>query len=133
MTERDVVQALREVAKRATCPSRRAGALLLTASGVELRGYEGAPHGIMHCDVLGCLVTAGGCQHAVRAELNAILRCARRAESSVGATLFVSEPLDPAAVGAVINAGISRVVCPRPVRRGVKANLAMANIALEET
>lgn len=123
-------------AAHATCPTRRAGAVLVCADGSQFIGYEGAPHGIAHCDVTGCRVTAAGdvCENAVRAELNALLRAARLgAVSTVGSTLIVSEPLHPSVVGAVVNAGVARVVCKGPVARGVQSILQLANIELEYT
>ena len=122
----------RAASARATCPTRPAGAVLHTAAGATFIGYEGAPHGIVHCDVVGCRLDASGsCQHAIRAELNAVLRVARSDDTSVGATLEVTEPLHPEVVGMIINAGVSSVVCKGPVARVVQRTLALAKISLE--
>lgn len=122
-----------EVAKRATCPSRPAGAVLITHDGVEFHGYEGAPHGLAHCFVMGCPIEMGVCQHAVRAEVNAILRCARREVVTIGSTLYVSVPVHDSAIGVIINAGVRQVVCP-PVSTRAKSLLDLAGVTLiEET
>ena len=119
------------VAERAICPTRPAGAVLLTTSGIEFHGYEGAPHGVVHCDAVGCRVVDNICHHAMPAELNAVIRCARATASSVGAVLVVSAPLHPSVVGVVINAGIAKVVCAAPVAQPVQSSLALAQIELE--
>lgn len=120
------------VAGRATCSTRPAGAILVTSNGTQFEGYEGAPHGIAHCDALGCPLLDEWCQHAVRAELNAIGRAARaQSASTVGATLYVSEPVATGAVGLIINVGVAKVVCPGPVARSVQETFALANIELE--
>jgi dCMP deaminase len=113
--------------------SRAVGAVLRCKTGTLFLGYEGAPHGMFHCDMVGCLMTpAGVCANAVRAELNALLRAARAGESTVGATLEVSAPLHSSMVGAIINAGVTRVECVGPLDKGIRAALSLANIEVEE-
>lgn len=121
-----------KVAGRSTCPTRPVGAVLVDVEGREWHGYEGAPTGVMHCDVLGCSTTAGVCQRAVRAELNAILRAARGGASTVGSTLYISAALHPSVTGAVINAGIQYVVCGAPVAPGVRPTLELGGVELRE-
>lgn len=117
---------------RATCPTRPAGAALHVEGGSTFIGYEGAPHGIAHCDVTGCrLDETGTCRHAVRAELNALTRVARSSShSATGAVLEISHPLHPSAVGLVINAGVTRVECTAPVARAVQDTLQLAGVTL---
>ena len=125
---------LMEAVARATCPSRPAGAVLHCVSPeVEFVGYEGAPHGLPHCEVVGCRVIDGvGCVNAVPAEVNALLRAARSGVSTLGATLEVSMSLDPLTAGAIVNAGVAKVVCHGPVARGVRAMLELAAVQVEE-
>lgn len=120
-------------AASSTCPTRPAGAVVETTSGRLYYGYEGAPHGCAHCEATGCDLVDQKCQNAVRAETNALLRVAKcEDDSTAGATLYVSEPLDPASAGLVINAGVACVVCASPVAQSVQAKLVLANVALEE-
>lgn len=101
-------------------------------SGHVTEGYEGAPHGLIHCDAVGCVLTADPdvCQHAVRAELNALLRAGRRGESTVGSTLWCTVPVHQSVVGALINAGVRKVVCPA-LTGPVEQALRLANVAWE--
>lgn len=120
-----------DVAARSTCPTRPAGAVLVTADGAVVAGYEGAPRGQGHCDVVGCyLADADWCSRAISAELNAIIEAARRGHVTVGATLYVSRTLDPATVGAIINAGITAVHTPEPMAHDLQQLLVDAGITV---
>lgn len=104
----------REVAQRSTCPTNRAGAVLVTTTQEVIVGYTGAPKKQPHCDLFGCTIddTTQRCTQAMPAELNAIVYAARKGISTNGATLYLSSSPDPSAIGAVINAGVARVVAP---------------------
>lgn len=119
--------------RRATCPTRPAGAVLVTSDNTEFIGYEGAPHKIAHCDVIGCRIIDSVCHHAVRAEINAVLQAAVAGQSTKQGTLYITHPLAADAVGAVINAGVTKVVCPEPVSRGAQETLRLAEVELELT
>ena len=43
------------VSKRATCLRRRVGAVLVKDKRILATGYNGAPSGITHCEITGCL------------------------------------------------------------------------------
>lgn len=43
------------VAKRSTCLRNRVGAVIVRDKRILSTGYNGAPTGLEHCDVAGCL------------------------------------------------------------------------------
>lgn len=121
---------------RATCPTRPAGAVLLHPARyvVISTGYEGAPFGLGHCDVLGCQLDGDGvCARAVPAELNALLLAARDGWAVHGAVLALSHPPRMTSVGAIINAGVSRVVCAHTLPPDVEAMLTAARVSVGTT
>lgn len=66
------------VAARGTCPRAHAGAVISTSEHQLLTtGYNGAPRGLPHCDLDGCIVLEGHCVRALHAEENAILQAAQ--------------------------------------------------------
>jgi len=68
------------VAKRATCPRRQVGCVLVSEDGIVLAtGYNGTPRGFPHCIDKPCDgAIAGGVDEclATHAEINALLQCA---------------------------------------------------------
>ena len=57
------------VSKRATCLRRRVGAVLVKDKRILATGYNGAPSGITHCEVTGCLRDKLGIPSGERHEL----------------------------------------------------------------
>ena len=55
------------VAKRSTCLRNQVGAILVKNKNILTTGYNGAPAGIEHCDVVGC--AREGVQSGTRHEL----------------------------------------------------------------
>nr|MBP7088532.1 cytidine deaminase [Candidatus Omnitrophota bacterium] len=43
------------VCERASCLRRKVGAVLVKDKQILATGYNGAPRGIVHCEVIGCL------------------------------------------------------------------------------
>jgi len=43
------------VAERSTCLRRHVGAVLVLERRILATGYNGAPHGVPHCEDVGCL------------------------------------------------------------------------------
>lgn len=116
-------------AKRSTCMRRHVGAVIVKDSHAIATGYNGAPHGIMHCeDRGGCirqqLNVPSGQRHelcmALHAEQNAIIQAAVMGNSVDGGTIYITH--QPCAICAkmILNAGIKRIV----VREGYPDELA---------
>ncbi len=84
------------VAQRATCTRRKVGAVLVRDKRIISTGYNGAPAGVSHCDVAGCLREIKGVPSGERHELcrglhaeqNAIIQAAIHGASVDGATLY---------------------------------------------
>jgi dCMP deaminase len=81
------------VAKRSTCPRNQVGALFVKNKSILSTGYNGAPSGLDHCDVVGYARedVDSGTRHelcrAVHAEQNAIIQAALHGISIEEATL----------------------------------------------
>ena len=104
------------VAKRSTCLRNQVGALFVRNKRILTTGYNGAPAGLDHCDVVGCARegVASGTRHelcrAVHAEQNAIIQAAYYGVSINGATLYCTNLPCIICTKMLINAGIARVV-----------------------
>jgi len=79
-------------------------------------GYNGAPSGLDHCDVVGCARegVASGTRHelcrAVHAEQNAIIQAAIHGISIEGSTLYCTHQSCILCAKMMINAQVKRVV-----------------------
>lgn len=104
----------RLASRRATCPRRRVGAVLVRDHRVLATGYNGSIKGAPHCDDVGCLiVTRDGresCVRTVHAELNAILQCAVNGVSSSNSTMYCTDFPCVSCAKAMVQAGVTRVV-----------------------
>ena len=60
-----------EVARRATCPRKHVGAVVVRDRRLLSTGYNGSLRGLPHCDEVGCLMEEGHCIATVHAEANA--------------------------------------------------------------
>jgi len=104
------------VAKRSTCLRNHVGALFVKNKRILSTGYNGAPAGIEHCDVVGCTRqdVASGTRHelcrAVHAEQNAIIQAALHGISIEGATLYCTHQPCILCAKMMINARIRKVV-----------------------
>ncbi len=108
-----------EVAKsRSTCLRRRVGAIIVKDKRILATGYNGAPSGIEHCSVHGCLRQRlnipSGERHelcrGIHAEQNAIVQAAYLGVSISGATLYCTNQPCILCAKMIINAGIERIV-----------------------
>ncbi|MBI9088516.1 MAG: cytidine/deoxycytidylate deaminase family protein [Desulfobacterium sp.] len=107
----------RLVATRATCTRRMVGAILVKERRILCSGYNGAPTGITHCDIAGCLReelnVPSGEKHelcrGVHAEQNAIIQAACHGISVRGATLYCTHQPCSICAKMIINAGITKV------------------------
>lgn len=105
------------VAKRSTCTRRAVGALLVKDKQILSTGYNGAPRGITHCSVTGCLReqmnVPSGERHelcrGVHAEQNAIIQAAYYGVSIKGSTLFCTNQPCSICAKMLINAGIKKI------------------------
>lgn len=109
----------RQVATRSTCLRRHVGALIVRDKRILCTGYNGAPRGLAHCDVTGCLreemgIASGQRQEICRglhAEQNAIIQAALHGVSADGGTIYITHQPCITCAKMIINAGIVRAVC----------------------
>ena len=104
--------------ERSTCLRRKVGAVLVKGRRILATGYNGAPSGITHCEVTGCLRqqmnVPSGQRHelcrGLHAEQNVIIQCALYGLSTKDAILYVT--VTPCIICAkmIINAGIKEIV-----------------------
>lgn len=97
---------------RATCCRRKVGAVLVTETEAIYSGRNGAPRGLPHCTERhgGCEMDNGHCAASVHAEINAVIKAARSGGRTDGATLYTTASPCRSCMGALINAGVRRVV-----------------------
>jgi dCMP deaminase len=104
------------VAKRSTCLRNQVGALFVKEKRILTTGYNGAPTGLEHCDIVGCARegVASGTRHelcrAVHAEQNAIIQAALHGISIEGATLYCTHQPCILCAKMMINSRIKKVV-----------------------
>ncbi len=106
------------IAKRSTCLKRNVGAVIVRDKRVLSTGYNGAPKGLAHCSVTGCIRKEmnipSGQRHelcrGLHAEQNAIIQAAWHGVKIEGATLYCTHQPCVICVKMMINAGIKRVV-----------------------
>lgn len=108
----------RIVATRSTCLRRHVGAVLVKDKRLLATGYNGAPAGLTHCDLAGCLreraAVPSGERHelcrGLHAEQNAIIQAAYHGISIAGATLYCTNKPCVICSKMIINAGIRKIV-----------------------
>ena len=106
------------VAERSTCLRRRVGAALVKDRQILATGYNGAPRGITHCDVAGCLreklKVPSGQRHEIcrglHAEQNVILQAAWHGVSVRDSILYITNSPCSICAKMLINAGIREIV-----------------------
>ena len=107
----DYFMAIAELAsKRATCPRRSVGAVLVKNKRIIATGYNGSPPGQPHCIDVGCLMVDGHCIRTIHAEENAIVFCARAGIPVEGATLYITSSPCQHCAKVIIASGITEVV-----------------------
>jgi len=105
------------VSERSTCLRRRVGAVLVKEKQILATGYNGAPSGIEHCDVAGCLrerlKIPSGERHEIcrglHAEQNVILQAARHGVSVKDSSLYITNTPCSICAKMIINAGIKEI------------------------
>jgi len=106
------------VSKRSTCLRRSVGAVLVKDKRILATGYNGAPSGIRHCSVTGCirekLKIPSGERHelcrGLHGEQNAFLQAALHGTSLKGASLYSTTQPCIICAKMIINAGIKEIV-----------------------
>ena len=106
------------IASRSTCLRRQVGAVIVKDKQILASGYNGAPTGIKHCDVVGCLreklKVPSGQRHelcrALHAEQNAFLQAAKHGVSLDGASIYITTQPCSICAKMIINAGIKKVI-----------------------
>jgi len=106
------------VSQRSTCLRRRVGAVLVKNRRILATGYNGAPSGVSHCEVAGCLreklSVPSGQRHelcrGLHAEQNVLLQAALHGVSVEGSVLYVTCVPCSICAKMIINAGIREVV-----------------------
>ena len=105
-------------ATRSSCLRRHVGAVLVKDTRVIATGYNGAPAGVTHCEVTGCLrqklnVPSGERHELCRglhAEQNAIIQAALYGVSTEGATIYCTTKPCSICTKMIINAKIAKIV-----------------------
>ena len=106
------------ISKRSTCLSRSVGAVLVKDKRILATGYNGAPSGITHCEIAGCirekLKVPSGERHelcrGLHGEQNAFLQAALHGTSLKGASLYSTTQPCIICAKMIINAGIKEIV-----------------------
>ena len=106
----------RLVATRSTCQRRQVGAVLVRDKRILSTGYNGAPSGMEHCTLQGCLREQMGIPsgeryelcRSVHAEQNAIIQAAKHGISIDGATLYCTHSPCLICAKILVQAGVRK-------------------------
>lgn len=109
------------VAKRATCPRKSVGAVLVRDNRIIATGYNGSPPKRPHCADGGCMIVDNHCLRAVHAEANALLTCARHGVSTEGATCYCTLLPCVRCFHLLQAAGVGRIVYLEDYGHGVES------------
>ena len=112
------VELTKLVSTWSTCLRRQVGAVIVKDRRVLAIGYNGAPAGVTHCEVTGCLrqklnVPSGERHELCRglhAEQNAIIQAALYGVSTEGAVLYCTTKPCSICTKMIINAKIAKIV-----------------------
>ena len=106
------------VSERSTCLRRKVGAVIVRDKRILCTGYNGAPHGMAHCDEVGCLreklkIPAGQrieiCR-GIHAEQNALVQAASFGINVAGAMLYCTHGPCVTCAKMLVNAGVREFV-----------------------
>jgi len=96
-----------EWAKLSYCKRKQVGAIIVKNRMIISDGYNGTPSGFKNC----CEDSQGNTEwYVLHAEANAILKCASSAQSTDGATLYITMSPCKDCSKLVLQSGIKRVV-----------------------
>ncbi len=128
------------VSTRSTCLRRKVGAVIVRDRQIVSTGYNGAPKGIPHCSVTGCLreklEVPSGEKHEIcrgsHAEVNSIAQAAAMGSSTAGSVIYCTHEPCSFCTKAIINAGIRRIVFVNPYPDAI-SGLLREEADIEET
>lgn len=117
------------VSRRSTCLRRRVGAVLVKDKRILATGYNGAPTGVAHCEIKGCLRKKlgipSGQKHelcrGLHAEQNVLLQAALHGVSVKDSVLYITNVPCSICAKMIINAGIKNIIS----KRGYPDKMAM--------
>ena len=114
-------------------PGTRVGAVLVKDRRIVATGYNGFPASLSD-DLERYLDRDFKLSVVIHAEKNAIFNAAKNGTTTEGATIYVTWPPCTQCASALIQAGISEVVCPDPKDSPERwaANFLLANKLLQE-
>lgn len=106
------------VSTRSTCLRRKVGAVVVKDKRLLATGYNGAPTGIRHCSIHGCLrrklKVSSGERHelcrGLHAEQNALLQASLYGVSLKDSTLYCTNQPCIICAKMLINAGIQEII-----------------------
>lgn len=127
------IRIAQEVSTWSKDPGTCVGAVLVIDRRIIATGYNGFPHGIEDSDER-YNDRDTKLQLTVHAEVNAILNAAKNGAQTKGSTLYVTFAPCVNCCTALIQAGISRVVCPtvESAPERWRANFASGRSVLQE-
>jgi dCMP deaminase len=127
------LEMMEAASKRATCDRGRSGCVIARGNQLLVTGYVGSPIGFPHCDEVGHLIkkvttTSNGvteesehCKRTIHAEKNAICQAAKLGVSIESATLYCRMTPCVDCAMAIVQCGITRVVCQRRYHRAAES------------
>jgi len=133
------------VSERSTCLKNKSGCLIVRDGAIVALGYNGAPKGMAHCSVQGCLCEENGLDpnapsvpandptkyscRGVHAIQNALIQAG--IEKARGATLYINQMPCSVCAKMIIQAEIERVVIAAPNNHNaITALLKQAGISV---
>ena len=108
------------ISLRATCDRGKAGCVITKNNRILVTGYVGAPSGLPDCSEVGHMLEdvihvdgtkSTHCHRTIHSEMNGILQAARIGVSLEGSTLYCTMTPCMRCAMAIIQVGITRVVC----------------------
>ena len=102
-----------EVSTWSKDPGTKVGAVLVQERRIIATGYNGFPHGISD-DLSRYDDRDTKLAYTVHAEVNAILNAAKNGSQTDGSTLYVTFAPCVRCATSIIQAGVTRIVCPTP-------------------
>ena len=99
-----------QVSKRATCPRRQVGAVIVKDKRMLATGYNGSPPGLPHCVDDGCWIEDNHCVRVVHAEVNAVVQGARYGVPLEGSECYCTTLPCLGCAKVLVSAGVRRVV-----------------------
>lgn len=107
----------KQAATRSTCLRSSVGAVIVDRNNIILStGYNGAPSGISHCDIVGCKRAESKSRQnledciAIHAEQNAILQALNKGLKIKNTTMYVTKSPCTTCCKLIAQSKVSRIV-----------------------